>query len=256
VQQLQPISTLRRPARTPRQRTGWSSTMKASRPGPPSLAEGGLIVDLFAGPGGWSTGLRALGLADIGIEWDAAACATRVAEGHLTIQGDVSTVPIEPFRGKVNTLIASPPCQAWSLAGKQQGRPTAFLDALAGRYNAEYRQQLHADIAAQQARRQEWNEAWRAAADAHGWWAPAEQPLPNPPQNDRLQTRLRGRSALSNQGMAAMEREFGPEPDVEDERGIYMAELVRWIDELDHEPNVVGEQVPLAHSVVVVAVAA
>jgi DNA (cytosine-5)-methyltransferase 1 len=37
------------------------------------------ILDLFAGPGGWSEGLRLLGLADVGIETDDATCATRAA---------------------------------------------------------------------------------------------------------------------------------------------------------------------------------
>ena len=32
-----------------------------------------MILDPFAGPGGWSEGLRSLGLADLGIEWDADA---------------------------------------------------------------------------------------------------------------------------------------------------------------------------------------
>lgn len=77
----------------------------------------GLILDLFAGPGGWSEGLRMLGLSDVGIEWDAAACATRAAAGHLTIRADVAQYPTEPFKGKVSGLIASPPCQDWSTAG-------------------------------------------------------------------------------------------------------------------------------------------
>lgn len=80
-----------------------------------------MIVDLFAGPGGWSEGLRMLGLADVGIELDAAACATRAAAGHLTIRADVERYPAERFAG-IEGLIASPPCQDFSLAGKQVGR--------------------------------------------------------------------------------------------------------------------------------------
>lgn len=80
-----------------------------------------MIVDLFAGPGGWSEGLRMLGRHDIGIEWDAAACRTRAAAGHLTIRADVAQYPPQVFRG-VEGLIASPPCQDFSLAGKQAGR--------------------------------------------------------------------------------------------------------------------------------------
>lgn len=80
-----------------------------------------MILDLFAGPGGWSEGLRALGLSDVGIEWDAAACATRAAAGHRTIRADVARYPTQPFTGKVTGLIASPPCPTFSVAGKGQG---------------------------------------------------------------------------------------------------------------------------------------
>lgn len=81
----------------------------------------GLIVDLFAGPGGWSEGLRLLGMSDIGIEFDERACATRAAAGHETICADVSTYPTEAFEGKTTGLIASPPCQDFSVAGKKAG---------------------------------------------------------------------------------------------------------------------------------------
>lgn len=80
-----------------------------------------MILDLFAGPGGWSTGIRTLGLTDIGLEWDTPACKTRAAAGHLTVQCDIATYPTEPFTGRVTGLIASPPCQAWSRAGKGLG---------------------------------------------------------------------------------------------------------------------------------------
>lgn len=80
-----------------------------------------LNVDLFAGPGGWSEAMRALGLREIGLEWDTAACRTRAAAGHPTIQCDVAAYPTEPFKGRVKGLIGSPPCQAWSRAGKGLG---------------------------------------------------------------------------------------------------------------------------------------
>ncbi|MFE0887869.1 DNA cytosine methyltransferase [Streptomyces rochei] len=80
-----------------------------------------MIVDLFAGPRGWSEGLRLLGLADVGLEWDTAACRTAHAAGHATIQTDVAAYPTTPFAGRVTGLIASPPCQAWSRAGKRGG---------------------------------------------------------------------------------------------------------------------------------------
>lgn len=79
------------------------------------------IVDLFAGPGGWDEALRLLGNTDrvIGYEWDAAACNTAEAAGHERRMVDLSLVPVRPnFTG----LIASPPCQAWSTAGKGLGK--------------------------------------------------------------------------------------------------------------------------------------
>jgi DNA (cytosine-5)-methyltransferase 1 len=80
-----------------------------------------LILDGFAGPGGWSEGLHLLGLRDIGLEWDTAACKTRAAAGHLTIQCDIAQYPTAPFKGRVKKKIDSSPCQAWSKAGKGLG---------------------------------------------------------------------------------------------------------------------------------------
>src|SRR5690606_651798 len=80
------------------------------------------LLDLFAGPGGWDEGLRMLGRTDVvGIEWDHAACLTAVAAGHHRVRADVAAYPTAPFIGKVEGLIASPPCQAWSMAGKRKG---------------------------------------------------------------------------------------------------------------------------------------
>lgn len=82
---------------------------------------GPLIVDGFAGPGGWSEGLRALGLSDLGLELDEAACRTRAAAGHPTFRCDVTAYPTAPFAGRITGKIDSPPCQAWSRAGKRLG---------------------------------------------------------------------------------------------------------------------------------------
>ncbi|WP_405734803.1 DNA cytosine methyltransferase [Streptomyces sp. NBC_01537] len=79
------------------------------------------ILDLFAGPGGWSHALSILGVRDVGLEWDAWACKTRAAAGQLTIRTDVAMYPVWPFAGRTSGLIASPPCQAWSMAGKRLG---------------------------------------------------------------------------------------------------------------------------------------
>lgn len=77
-------------------------------------------VDLFAGPGGWSQACKALGLNEIGIEYDASACQTRRAAGHATVEADVRTV--DPLDGSPTGLIASPPCQTFSAAGNGAGR--------------------------------------------------------------------------------------------------------------------------------------
>lgn len=86
-----------------------------------------MILDLFAGPGGWDEGLRLLGREDdaVGLEWDEAACLTRAAAGHRTIRTDISRYPTSPFRDRVEGLIASPPCQDFSMAGKRAGRAGA-----------------------------------------------------------------------------------------------------------------------------------
>ncbi|MEU5036593.1 DNA cytosine methyltransferase [Streptomyces rubiginosohelvolus] len=82
-----------------------------------------LIVEGFHGPGGWAEGRRILGLTTraVGMEWDAAACATATAAGHTVVRCDVATMPTAPFRGRVKGKVDSPPCQAWSRAGKGLG---------------------------------------------------------------------------------------------------------------------------------------
>jgi DNA (cytosine-5)-methyltransferase 1 len=80
-----------------------------------------VIVDLFGGAGGWAEGCRILGLAEVGLEWDDAACRTRAAAGHQVIRTDVARYPTAPFQGRITGLLASAPCQAWSRAGKGLG---------------------------------------------------------------------------------------------------------------------------------------
>lgn len=81
-----------------------------------------MILDLFAGPGGWDEGLRMLGRTDLlGIELDRLACQTATIAGHARRQADVYSVNPAEF-GAVEGIIASPPCQGFSSAGKQTGR--------------------------------------------------------------------------------------------------------------------------------------
>lgn len=84
------------------------------------------VVDLFAGPGGWDEGVRPLGLRPLGIEWDDAAVQTAQAAGHLRYQGDIAKLRPLDFSG-ARGLIASPPCQGFSMAGKGKGRKDSEL---------------------------------------------------------------------------------------------------------------------------------
>lgn len=85
-------------------------------------------VDLFAGPGGWDVAYHNIGRGRsvLGIELDEAACETRLAAGLLTLPGDVRQE--DPLNRVFTTyfptegLIASPPCQTFSMAGKGAGR--------------------------------------------------------------------------------------------------------------------------------------
>ena len=78
-------------------------------------------IDLYAGAGGWDEGARQLGLPTVGLELWHDACVTAVRAGHPRIRCDIATYPTAPFAGRVTGLIASPPCQAWSMAGKRAG---------------------------------------------------------------------------------------------------------------------------------------
>lgn len=80
-----------------------------------------MIVDLFAGPGGWDEGLRMIGRRDVvGYEKDEAACATARAAGHARIRCDVSQVDPRTA-GRVEGIIGSPPCTSFSPAGIRGG---------------------------------------------------------------------------------------------------------------------------------------
>lgn len=83
-------------------------------------------LDLFAGAGGWDVAATALGWDVDGVEIMDAARATREAAGFRTIASDVRTV--HPERGQYDLLLASPPCQTYSMAGKGDGRRN--LDAV------------------------------------------------------------------------------------------------------------------------------
>lgn len=101
-------------------------------------------VDLFAGPGGWDIGARRLGIEPLGIELDAAACnvRTHIAAGHPTLQADVAA--LDPLDFPCELLIASPPCTAFSMAGKGAGRDAMEEYANIARQRVEW-WRTHAD---------------------------------------------------------------------------------------------------------------
>jgi DNA (cytosine-5)-methyltransferase 1 len=94
-----------------------------------------MIVDLFAGAGGWAAGMHSLGVNPsdtVAVEWDKHAHATHVAAGFPALgpdaAGDVAELdPHTVAPDGADGLIASPPCQAFSMAGKGAGR-----DAIGG----------------------------------------------------------------------------------------------------------------------------
>lgn len=78
------------------------------------------VIDLFAGPGGWEQGTQPLGLAPLGVELDADACATARAAGHRRIRADVSALDPRDFWNVIG-IIGSAPCPGFSHGGKQAG---------------------------------------------------------------------------------------------------------------------------------------
>jgi DNA (cytosine-5)-methyltransferase 1 len=83
--------------------------------------QSGRIIDLFAGAGGWEQALACLDLQAIGIETSEHACDTARAAGFERLQTDVAE--LDPLSlGPVWGLVGSPPCQAYSTAGKGLGR--------------------------------------------------------------------------------------------------------------------------------------
>lgn len=83
--------------------------------------------------GGWSLAAERLGLRGVEIEIDHAACETLRAAGFDVIEGSVTDHKIEDHWSvsTVPGLIASPPCQTFSAAGKGAGRADMDMILLA-----------------------------------------------------------------------------------------------------------------------------
>lgn len=135
-----------------------------------------IAADLFAGPGGWSTGAREVGVKTIGFEWCPWACLTATTAGHTRVRADVAAYPAHTLAG-LPGLIASPPCTLFSAAGHGTGRDAmdllvwAVAEMFAGRDVREHvRELIYRDNALPD--RQAKNEA-RAAKGKTPW--PAEK---------------------------------------------------------------------------------
>jgi DNA (cytosine-5)-methyltransferase 1 len=87
-------------------------------------------LDLFAGTG-WGVAAQRLGIEEYGVEIMPEAVATREAAGMTTVYRDVWDGLADPtLIPEHDLLIASPPCQTFSMAGKGSGR-RALDDVLA-----------------------------------------------------------------------------------------------------------------------------
>ncbi len=77
-----------------------------------------MILDLFCGIG-WGQALHELGLSEHGIDHDPVVAETRALHGWATTTGDIAA--LNPANYPCEVLIASPPCQSFSAAGKRAG---------------------------------------------------------------------------------------------------------------------------------------
>ena len=101
--------------------TGVPASIAAMPPQQALIGPEHRLIDLFAGPGGLDVGAAWLGIPTTGIELDANACATRVAAGLDTVQGDVRAYGPSDFP-EATVLTGGPPCQTFTVAGAGSGR--------------------------------------------------------------------------------------------------------------------------------------
>jgi len=87
-----------------------------------TLASMRTTIDLFAGAGGASLGLKNAGMHhELCVEWDEDAASTLVASGFPGVCGDVRDLKHYEDIKHIDMMWASPPCQAFSSAGKREG---------------------------------------------------------------------------------------------------------------------------------------
>ena len=101
---------------------------------PPSERNGFKVLDLFAGCGGLSLGFEAAGFATVGYEKNTSAASTY----RQNLQGDCHCTTLSQGQNypQADVLIGGPPCQPFSVRGRQHGINDArdgfpiFIDAV------------------------------------------------------------------------------------------------------------------------------
>ncbi len=94
----------------------------------PKVSNSPRSVDLFAGAGGLSLGLKLAGWKTVvASDFDASACATyrRNFPEAQVLEGDVRSVDWSVFRGQIELVAGGPPCQPFSVAGNQRASSDA-----------------------------------------------------------------------------------------------------------------------------------
>lgn len=97
------------------------------------------VLDLFAGAGGLSLGLKQAGFVPVAAVEVMPDAAKTYGEAHgvEVIQTRVGQAELAAFRGKVQAVVGGPPCQPWSTGGLRRGQRDdrdgfpEFLSALA-----------------------------------------------------------------------------------------------------------------------------
>lgn len=90
------------------------------------------VLDLFCGAGGSTVGLSLLGCEVTGLDYDEDSVATHEAAGHPTLRYNLTERPLPFAEGDFDGVWASPPCTAFSNAGKREGVGLAeeLIDAM------------------------------------------------------------------------------------------------------------------------------